>query len=169
MEWRFLVIIFAICLFYPSAAVQEKVCTLLRSVSSCGNGFFMEWGALRQAAIFPCDPFENCALLGNFLGNRVLRYIYLESSRKYSTPERFGPGIIMTKRPLDILDQVLNRQPVIVSLKGGREIRGILQGYDVHMNLVLDKAEEVVNGQVQKVGMLIVRGDNVIYISPSVE
>ncbi|DAC71553.1 MAG TPA: RNA-binding protein, partial [Thermoplasmata archaeon] len=39
----------------------------------------------------------------------------------------------MTKRPLDILDQVLNRQPVIVSLKGGREIRGILQGYDVHM------------------------------------
>ncbi|NYT07088.1 MAG: RNA-binding protein, partial [Methanomicrobiales archaeon] len=24
----------------------------------------------------------------------------------------------MTKRPLDILDQVLNRQPVIVSLKG---------------------------------------------------
>jgi small nuclear ribonucleoprotein len=104
-----------------------------------------------------------------FGGNRVLRYIYLESSRTYSTPERFEPGIIMTKRPLDILDQVLNRQPVIVSLKGGREIRGILQGYDVHMNLVLDKAEEVVNGQVQKVGMLIVRGDNVIYISPSVE
>jgi len=73
----------------------------------------------------------------------------------------------MTKRPLDILDQVLNRQPVIVSLKGGREIRGILQGYDVHMNLVLDKAEETENGQVQKVGTLIVRGDNVIYISPS--
>ena len=75
----------------------------------------------------------------------------------------------MTKRPLDILDQVLNRQPVIVSLKGGREIRGILQGYDVHMNLVLDKAEEEENGQVQKVGTLIVRGDNVIYISPSLE
>lgn len=76
----------------------------------------------------------------------------------------------MTKRPLDILDQVLNRQPVIVSLKGGREIRGVLQGYDVHMNLVLDKAEEVENGgQVQKVGTLIVRGDNVIYISPSLE
>jgi len=75
----------------------------------------------------------------------------------------------MTKRPLDILDLVLNRQPVLVSLKGGREIRGILQGYDVHMNLVLDKAEEVENGQVQKVGTLIVRGDNVIYISPSLE
>lgn len=75
----------------------------------------------------------------------------------------------MTRRPLEILDQVLNRQPVIVSLKGGREIRGILQGYDVHMNLVLDKAEEEEAGQVQKVGTLIVRGDNVIYISPLIE
>ncbi|HJK15219.1 MAG TPA: RNA-binding protein, partial [Methanocorpusculum sp.] len=56
----------------------------------------------------------------------------------------------MTKRPLEILDQVLNRQPVIISLKGGREIRGVLQGYDVHMNLVLDKAEEEgENGTVQ--------------------
>jgi small nuclear ribonucleoprotein len=72
----------------------------------------------------------------------------------------------MTKRPLDILDQVLNRDPVLVSLKGGREIRGVLQGYDVHMNLVLDKAEEEINGAVQAIGTLIIRGDNVIYISP---
>ncbi|NLA39652.1 MAG: RNA-binding protein [Methanomicrobiales archaeon] len=75
----------------------------------------------------------------------------------------------MAPRPLDILDQVLNRQPVIISLKGGREIRGILQGYDVHMNLVLDKAEEEVDGAVQRLGTLIVRGDNVIYITPSIE
>ncbi|MDD1656589.1 MAG: RNA-binding protein [Methanomicrobiales archaeon] len=74
----------------------------------------------------------------------------------------------MTRRPMEILDQVLNRQPVIVSLKGNREIRGILQGYDVHMNLVLDRAEEMVEGVVQKRGTLIVRGDNVIYISPLV-
>ncbi|MBN1165957.1 MAG: RNA-binding protein [Methanospirillaceae archaeon] len=72
----------------------------------------------------------------------------------------------MTKRPLDILDQVLNREPVLVSLKGGREIRGVLQGYDVHMNLVLDKAEEEINGVMQGIGTLIIRGDNVIYISP---
>ncbi|MDN7024736.1 RNA-binding protein [Methanoculleus sp. FWC-SCC1] len=75
----------------------------------------------------------------------------------------------MTRRPLDILDQVLNRQPVIISLKGGREIRGVLQGYDVHMNLVLDKAEDEVDGTVRKLGTLIVRGDNVIYITPSIE
>jgi small nuclear ribonucleoprotein len=75
----------------------------------------------------------------------------------------------MTRRPLEILDQALNRQPVIVSLKGGREIRGILQGYDVHMNLVLDKAEEEFEGSLQSYGTLIIRGDNVIYISPSVD
>ncbi|HOW05698.1 LSM domain-containing protein [Methanospirillum hungatei] len=73
----------------------------------------------------------------------------------------------MTKRPMDILDQVLNRQPVLISLKGGREIKGVLQGYDVHMNLVLDKAEEIVQGQAQSIGTLIIRGDNVIYISPN--
>ena len=75
----------------------------------------------------------------------------------------------MTRRPLDILDKALNQKPVIVSLKGGREIRGILQGYDVHMNLVLDNAEEDIDGVTEKRGTLIVRGDNVIYISPSVE
>ena len=72
----------------------------------------------------------------------------------------------MTKRPMDILDQVLNRQPVLISIKGGREIKGVLQGYDVHMNLVLDKAEEIVDGQPQSIGTLIIRGDNVIYIAP---
>jgi small nuclear ribonucleoprotein len=78
-------------------------------------------------------------------------------------------GIFMTRRPLEILDQALNRQPVIVCLKGGREICGVLQGYDVHMNIVLDKAEEEVDGEIVKYGTLIIRGDNVIYLSPSVE
>ena len=85
-----------------------------------------------------------------------------------STGEKRGI-LITTKRPFEILDQVLNRQPVIISLKGWREIRGVLQGYDIHMNLVLEKAEEEgENGTVQ-LGTLIIRGDNVIYISPSVE
>ncbi|MDD3977077.1 RNA-binding protein [Methanomicrobium antiquum] len=74
----------------------------------------------------------------------------------------------MTQRPLEILDKALNQKPVIVSLKGGREIRGVLQGYDIHMNLVLENAEEEFEGVTSKAGTLIVRGDNVIYISPSV-
>lgn len=49
-----------------------------------------------------------------------------------------------------------------VDVKSG----GYVQGYDVHMNLVLDKAEEEINGVMQEIGTLIIRGDNVIYISP---
>ncbi|MDE2518227.1 MAG: RNA-binding protein, partial [Methanocorpusculum sp.] len=37
------------------------------------------------------------------------------------------------------------------------------------MNLVLDKAEEEGENGIVQLGTLIVRGDNVIYISPSVE
>lgn len=75
------------------------------------------------------------------------------------------------KRPLDVLNASLNKR-VIVHLRGGREYRGTLDGYDhPHLNLVLKSCDEV-----QKVGTpdetiakketVIVRGDNIIYISP---
>jgi Small nuclear ribonucleoprotein (snRNP) homolog len=72
----------------------------------------------------------------------------------------------MSQRPLDVLNESLN-SPVIVRLKGGREFRGELQGYDMHMNLVLDNAEELKeNEQSKKLGTIIVRGDTVVYVSP---
>ncbi|HIH36516.1 MAG: LSm family protein [Methanocellales archaeon] len=72
----------------------------------------------------------------------------------------------MEDRPLDILNKSLNA-PIIIRLRGGREFRGELQGYDVHMNLVLGKAEELKDGEVtRKLGTIVVRGDNVVYISP---
>lgn len=56
---------------------------------------------------------------------------------------------------------------VLVKLKGGREIRGILKSYDQHLNLVLENAEEVKsNGKTRKLGTIIIRGDNVVLISP---
>ena len=73
---------------------------------------------------------------------------------------------LMGQRPLDILNESLNG-PVIVKLKDGRVFRGELQGYDIHMNLVLEKTEEVAEGAVaRKIGTVIVRGDNFVYISP---
>ncbi len=48
----------------------------------------------------------------------------------------------MGKRPLDILNNALGN-PVIIKLKGERIFRGTLEGYDIHMNLVLDNAEEL--------------------------
>ena len=73
----------------------------------------------------------------------------------------------MAKRPLDVLHGALS-QRVVVELRGGREYRGVLDGYDhPHLNLVLKDAEEVHKGQVlRKVHNVIVRGDSIVYIAP---
>jgi small nuclear ribonucleoprotein len=69
-------------------------------------------------------------------------------------------------KPLSVLGQAINKN-VIVELKGKREYRGVLDGYDPHMNVVMKNAEEYHEGQpVRRLGVTIVRGDNVIYISP---
>jgi small nuclear ribonucleoprotein len=69
-------------------------------------------------------------------------------------------------KPLAVLNKSINQQ-VIVELKGKRGYRGILDGYDPHMNLVLRNAEEIHDNDVRrKLDSIIVRGDNVIYISP---
>ncbi len=71
------------------------------------------------------------------------------------------------KRPFDILNGSLNHS-VIVGLKGGVEFRGVMQAYDVHMNIVLDKAEQMINGEVKRgLGTILLRGDSIIYISPA--
>ncbi|MHA1238841.1 MAG: LSM domain-containing protein [Candidatus Odinarchaeia archaeon] len=77
------------------------------------------------------------------------------------------------QRPLDLLGRSLDKN-VLVKLKGGRGLRGKLVGFDQHMNLILDEAEEIYEGEEaeeenmepRKLGMVIVRGDNVIIISP---
>ncbi|MEM4366955.1 MAG: LSM domain-containing protein [Candidatus Anstonellales archaeon] len=70
------------------------------------------------------------------------------------------------KRPFDVLTSSLNNN-VIVGLKGGIEFRGVLVAYDVHMNIVLEKAEMVVQNEVKKgFGRVLLRGDSVIFISP---
>lgn len=69
-------------------------------------------------------------------------------------------------KPLDILNKNLKSR-VLVELKGHREYRGLLAGYDPHMNLVLKDAEELIEGAAnRKLSLTLVRGDNVIYISP---
>jgi small nuclear ribonucleoprotein len=70
------------------------------------------------------------------------------------------------EKPMTILGKAMNNR-VIVELKSKRQYRGVLEGYDPHMNLVLRNAEELHDGKlVRKHDIVIVRGDNVIYISP---
>ena len=65
-----------------------------------------------------------------------------------------------------IFKESLNKV-VLVQLKGGRTVRGKLDSYDQHMNLVLDDAEDVSEPEAtKKLGTLIVRGDNIVLLSP---
>jgi small nuclear ribonucleoprotein len=76
-------------------------------------------------------------------------------------------GFMTEKRPFDILNAALNNN-VVVGLKGGRDIRGLMVSYDIHMNIVLEKAEELANGEVKRgIGTVLLRGDSVVYISPA--
>jgi small nuclear ribonucleoprotein len=56
---------------------------------------------------------------------------------------------------------------VLVKLKGSKEVRGRLRSFDQHMNLVLEESEEILaDGNGKKLGTIVIRGDNVILISP---
>nr|1I81_A Chain A, PUTATIVE SNRNP SM-LIKE PROTEIN [Methanothermobacter thermautotrophicus]1I81_B Chain B, PUTATIVE SNRNP SM-LIKE PROTEIN [Methanothermobacter thermautotrophicus]1I81_C Chain C, PUTATIVE SNRNP SM-LIKE PROTEIN [Methanothermobacter thermautotrophicus]1I81_D Chain D, PUTATIVE SNRNP SM-LIKE PROTEIN [Methanothermobacter thermautotrophicus]1I81_E Chain E, PUTATIVE SNRNP SM-LIKE PROTEIN [Methanothermobacter thermautotrophicus]1I81_F Chain F, PUTATIVE SNRNP SM-LIKE PROTEIN [Methanothermobacter len=73
---------------------------------------------------------------------------------------------VNVQRPLDALGNSLN-SPVIIKLKGDREFRGVLKSFDLHMNLVLNDAEELEDGEVtRRLGTVLIRGDNIVYISP---
>lgn len=72
----------------------------------------------------------------------------------------------MTEMATKILENSLGKI-VLVRLKGGKSLRGKLQGFDQHMNLVLEEAEDISEGtNTQPLGTIVVRGDNVIIISP---
>ena len=69
-------------------------------------------------------------------------------------------------KPLAVLNNSINSR-VMVELRNNKEFRGILDGYDPHMNLVLRNATEYEEKDLaREYDIVIVRGDNVIYISP---
>jgi small nuclear ribonucleoprotein len=74
---------------------------------------------------------------------------------------------MVEKRPFDILNNALNTN-VLVKLKGDVEVRGVLSSFDVHMNLVIENGEELKAGELKrKLGTVLLRGDTVVFVSPS--
>lgn len=70
-------------------------------------------------------------------------------------------------RPLDLLNSSKGKK-VLVNLKGGREFVGTLVAFDIHINVVLENATEIVNGeQSTKFGITFFKGDTIIFVSPS--
>ncbi len=65
-----------------------------------------------------------------------------------------------------VLDESIDKV-VLIKLKGGKTIRGNLRGFDQHMNLLLESSEEIPSeGEAKSIGTIVVRGDNVVMISP---
>jgi small nuclear ribonucleoprotein len=72
----------------------------------------------------------------------------------------------MSEMTTKIMEDSLGRI-VLVRLRGGRKLRGKLKGFDQHLNLVLEETEETTDAEkVKRLGVIIVRGDNVVIISP---
>ena len=72
----------------------------------------------------------------------------------------------MNNRPFDLLNDAIEKE-VLVVLKGNNQVRGTLKAFDVHMNLHLENASQIVDGEIKtKYGKVMVRGDSVILISP---
>lgn len=76
------------------------------------------------------------------------------------------------EEPLDLIRYQLD-ETVLVKLRGAREMKGKLQGYDSHCNMVLSDAKEYIydpednsEPQVKSSEMVFIRGDSVILISP---
>ena len=70
-------------------------------------------------------------------------------------------------RPLDALNNARDKS-VIVELKNGKQFAGTLKAFDIHINVVLENAEERVEGEIKrKMGVVFLRGDTIILISPA--
>jgi len=70
-------------------------------------------------------------------------------------------------RPLDALNKARNKK-VIVELKNGKQFVGNLKAFDIHINVVLEEAEERVDGELKRqLGVIFIRGDTIILISPA--
>jgi small nuclear ribonucleoprotein len=71
------------------------------------------------------------------------------------------------ERPLDVLNMSKGKE-ILVQLKSGKQFVGTLLAFDIHINVVLDNAKEIENGeQAKSFGLTFLRGDTIVFISPS--
>ena len=86
---------------------------------------------------------------------------------------------ITMEEPLDLIKLSIDER-VYVKCRNDRELRGRLHAFDQHLNMVLsdveetitateedeETGEEIVSKKTRSVGMLFVRGDIIVLVSP---
>ena len=67
----------------------------------------------------------------------------------------------------EILTLMNNTKDKLVTLKlrNTKTIQGILKEFDIHMNMSLEDAEDVSAEKPEKLGKILIRGDNILAIS----
>ncbi|MCX8184199.1 MAG: LSm family protein [Sulfolobales archaeon] len=58
-------------------------------------------------------------------------------------------------------------QDVLVKLRSSEVVRGKLKSFDQHLNIVLEDAYEVAENKLRKLGTVVIRGENIVIISPA--
>ncbi|MBS7615462.1 ribonucleoprotein [Candidatus Bathyarchaeota archaeon] len=70
-----------------------------------------------------------------------------------------------SKKPLNMLTRHMNAS-IIITLKNGIEYKGTMVHCDSYMNIILDGATELYDGQMlAHYGEILVRGNNILYIT----
>jgi len=67
--------------------------------------------------------------------------------------------------PLSLLEKSVDKR-VSLLLKDNRILEGTLIGFDDYLNMVLENTEETTADQVKRLGTVILRGNNVVSITP---
>jgi len=84
-------------------------------------------------------------------------------------PSSSGPTLDKPKREAILdLGKYLNER-IRVKFTGGREVIGVLKGYDQLLNLVLDNVEEILQPPLpptRQLGLTVLRGPTITVLSP---
>ncbi|MDH3395408.1 MAG: ribonucleoprotein [Nitrosopumilus sp.] len=54
---------------------------------------------------------------------------------------------------------------VLLRLRNTKTIEGTLKDFDIHMNLTLENAEDISDEKHEKLGKILLRGDNILAVS----
>ncbi|MHA1728226.1 MAG: LSM domain-containing protein [Promethearchaeota archaeon] len=73
------------------------------------------------------------------------------------------------KNPLKILNKAIN-SIILLRLKDGTEYKGRLKECDTYMNMIIEDAKEMIDGNIiAKYNEIFIRGNNILFIKPKAE
>jgi len=68
---------------------------------------------------------------------------------------------------LDVAEMLKDNlgKTVLIKIKRGKNLRGLLEGFDQHLNLLLRGVEDIsLPEKAEKLGTTVIRGDNIHFI-----